>query len=114
LHNIPTYNIPLHHRHPQSGNPNTILLCGFGKSVGKKLNERSLGDINRRYKREYFPKLIEDPNVPPEDKQKIRELLKKPWNPYREISNTERTPSTSICWMVYPFTYARKISSLFW
>jgi hypothetical protein len=57
--------------------------------VGKKLNERSLGDINRRYKREYFPKLIEDPNVPPEDKQKIRELLKKPWNPYREISNTD-------------------------
>ena len=28
------------------------------------------------------PKLLESPNVLPEDKQKIRELLKKPWNPY--------------------------------
>ncbi len=56
-------------QHPQSGNPNSILLCGLGKRVGKKLNERSLGEIYRRYKKEYFPKLCEDPNVPPEDKQ---------------------------------------------
>src|SRR5215469_8452939 len=80
-------------QHPQSGNPNSILLCGFGKSVRKKLNERSLGDIYRRYKREYFPKLIEDPNVPLEDKQKITELLKKPWNPYirRHSALTEKS-----------------------
>jgi integrase/recombinase XerD len=80
-------------QHPQSGNPNSILLCGFGKSIGKKLNERSLGDIYRRYKREYFPKLCEDPNVPPEDKQKITELLKKPWNPYirRHSALTEKS-----------------------
>jgi integrase/recombinase XerD len=80
-------------QHPQSGNPNSILLCGFGKRIGKKLNERSLSEIYRRYKKEYFPKLIEDPNVPLEDKQKITELLKKPWNPYirRHSALTEKS-----------------------
>jgi integrase/recombinase XerD len=80
-------------QHPQSVNPNSILLCGFSKSVGKKLNTTSLGQIYNRYKNEYFPKLCEDPNVPLEDKQKIRELLKKPWNPYirRHSSLTEKS-----------------------
>jgi integrase/recombinase XerD len=80
-------------QHPHRGNVNSILLCGFGKSVGRKLNERSLGGIYRYYKREYFPKLLENPNVPPEDKQKITELLKKPWNPYirRHSALTEKS-----------------------
>ena len=30
----------------------------------------------------HFPKLLEDPLAPEEDKRKIRDLLKKPWNPY--------------------------------
>ena len=30
----------------------------------------------------FFPKLLQDPNIPDEDKQKINELLKKPFNPY--------------------------------
>jgi len=79
--------------HPHSGNPNSILLCAFGKNFGKKLNERSLSEIYRRYKVEYFPKLLQNPNVPPEDKEKIRELLKKPWNPYirRHSSLTEKS-----------------------
>jgi hypothetical protein len=35
-------------------------------------------------KKELIPKLLDNdnPNVPPEDKQKIRGLLKKPWNLY--------------------------------
>lgn len=80
-------------QHPHSGNPNSILLCGFGKSVGRKLNERSLWSVYRRYKRDYFPKLLQNPNLPPEDKEKIRELLKKPWNPYirRHSSLTEKS-----------------------
>jgi len=38
-----------------------------------------------------FPKLLEDPLVPEEDKRKIRDLLKKPWNPYvrRHTAATE-------------------------
>jgi predicted ribosome quality control (RQC) complex YloA/Tae2 family protein len=37
--------------------------------------------------------LLQDPNVQPEDKQKIKELLKKPWNPYvrRHSSLTEKS-----------------------
>jgi hypothetical protein len=46
------------------------------------MKETSLNIIYRRYKLEFFPALLEDPKVVPEDKQKIRDLLKKPWNPY--------------------------------
>jgi hypothetical protein len=48
----------------------------------------------RRYKIEYFTRLAEkDPTVPHEDKQKIKELLKKPWNPYirRHSALTEKS-----------------------
>lgn len=47
----------------------------------------------RSYKNKVFPKLLDSPNIPPEDKQKIRELLKKPWNPYirRHSSLTEKS-----------------------
>jgi hypothetical protein len=41
-----------------------------------------------------YPKLLESPNVQPEDKRKIRELLKKPWNPYvvgRHASLTQKS-----------------------
>jgi hypothetical protein len=44
-----------------------------------------------RYKKIHFPKLLQDPTVPEEDKRKIRDLLKKPWNPYvrRHTAATE-------------------------
>jgi len=40
-----------------------------------------------------FPKLLESPDVLPEDKQRIMELLKKPWNPYirRHSALTEKS-----------------------
>ena len=43
----------------------------------------------------YLPKILGSPNVLPEDKQKIRELLKKPWNPYirRHSALTEKSTS---------------------
>src|SRR5215204_7578235 len=42
---------------------------------------------------EFFSKLLQDPNITPEDKQKIKELLKKPWNPYirRHSALTEKS-----------------------
>ncbi|MDQ3903794.1 MAG: zinc ribbon domain-containing protein [Thermoproteota archaeon] len=42
-----------------------------------------------------FPKLLEDPLVPEEDKRKIRGLLMKPWNPYvrRHTAATEISKS---------------------
>jgi len=81
-------------RHPQGSNPNSILICGFGKSLNREINVRSLQGLYQKYKTEFFPKLLVDkPTVLPEDKQKIRELLKKPWNPYirRHSSLTEKS-----------------------
>lgn len=53
----------------------------------------SINLVYRTYKSKYFPKLLEDPNVPTEDKNKIRELLKKPGNPYirRHSALTEKS-----------------------
>jgi hypothetical protein len=79
--------------HPQAGNPSSILLCGFGKSLNRPISVTSLHGIYQGYKKVFFPKLLDDPNVPIEDKQKIGELLKKPWNPYvrRHSSLTEKS-----------------------
>jgi len=80
-------------QHPQAANLNSILLCGFGKSLNRAINIRTLDRIYYDYKNEFFPRLLGNTNVPPEDKQKIRELLKKPWNPYirRHSSLTEKS-----------------------
>jgi integrase/recombinase XerD len=81
--------------HPQAGNSNSILLCGLGKSLNRAIGVIALYKIYQYYKQEFFPKLLDNnnPNVPPEDKQKICELLKKPWNPYirRHSSLTEKS-----------------------
>jgi len=69
-------------QHPQAGNPNSILLCGLGKSLNRVIHVRSLHRIYEDYRDKFYPKLLDSPNVLPEDKQKVRELLKKPWNPY--------------------------------
>ena len=90
---IPYVKDYLDHEHPQPGNSNAIFLCGTGKSLGRVLEIRSLNRIYKDYKKQIFPKLLENPNIPPEDKQKIRELLKKPWNPYitRHSALTEKS-----------------------
>jgi integrase/recombinase XerD len=79
--------------HPQSGNPNAILICGFSKSSGRQLRIESINHTYAKYKNQIFPKLLHDPNVPIEDKRKIEELLKKPWNPYvrRHSALTEKS-----------------------
>jgi hypothetical protein len=69
--------------HIQRGNPNAFLIPSRDrKNFGKRLAGAGLSVIYANYKSKYFPALLEDPNVPSEDKSKIRELLKKPWNPY--------------------------------
>jgi hypothetical protein len=44
-----------------------------------------------KIKNVYFPKLLDDPSISEEDKRKIRDLLKKKWNPYvrRHTAATE-------------------------
>ena len=63
------------------------------KSLGRSISVISLNRIYNRYKTVLFPKLLQDPSVPEGDKQKIKELLKKPWNPYirRHLALTEKS-----------------------
>ena len=80
--------------HPQRTNPNAYLIFGIGKSYGKRLTDKGMHKIYTvKYLKEFFPKLLDDPAVLPEDKVKIRELLKKPWNPYirRHSALTEKS-----------------------
>jgi integrase len=93
INSIPYVKDWLDHEHPQPSNPNCIFLCGFGKSLGRALCTSSLGQVYEKYKQEFFPKLLKSADVPPEDKTKIKELLKKPWNPYirRHSAITEKS-----------------------
>jgi hypothetical protein len=71
--------------HPQKSNPNAFFIPSLDRRYrrfGNRLSSLALNNIYRNYKLVFFPALLEDPKVVPEDKQKIRELLKKPWNPY--------------------------------
>ena len=61
--------------------------------MGRHLNEIILAKNYAYYKQRVFPKLLQSPNLLPEEKQKITELLKKPWNPYirRHSALTEKS-----------------------
>jgi integrase len=92
INSIPYLKDYLDHEHPHPGNPNAPLLSGVGKSLGRHLKAPRIYKIYDEYKKLVFPKLLESPEVLPEDKQRIRELLKKPWNPYirRHSALTEK------------------------
>jgi integrase/recombinase XerD len=80
--------------HPFPSVPDAVLFCGCGKkNTGKRLAPHSIGARYDYYKRTVFPELLLDDTttVPEEDKRKIRELLKKPWNPHlrRHTAATE-------------------------
>jgi hypothetical protein len=93
INSIPYVKDYLDYEHPQPGNQNAPFICGVGKSLGRSIGIMSLYVIYNDYKKEYFPKLLKNPNVTPEDKNKISELLKKPWNPYirRHSALTEKS-----------------------
>ena len=79
--------------HPQRTNPNAYLIFGNRRSYARKLTSDAMYSIYADYKKKFFPKLLLDPSVSPEDKVKIKELLKKPWNPYirRHTALTEKS-----------------------
>jgi integrase len=64
--------------HPQRTNPNAYLIFANGKSYGKKMTSDAMYSIYADFKDKFFPRLLNDPAVSPEDKVKIKELLKKP------------------------------------
>src|SRR5919197_5438651 len=90
--------------HPQQGNPNAPLIWGYNKSLGRRIKPTSITKVYEHYKKGLFSKLasMEEEQwhegntqyytVSKEDKQKIRKLLKKPWNPYIQSAlNTKDT-----------------------
>ena len=93
INSIPYLKDYLDHEHPQPGNPNAPLISGTGKRLGRHIDPQRIYQIYSEYKEEVFPKLLESPEVLPEDKPRIRELLKKPWNPYirRHSALTEKS-----------------------
>jgi hypothetical protein len=81
--------------HPSRNNPKSPLFVSLGShSMGRKqLTRNGLYQIYQYYKEEFFPKLLEDPTVSNEDKEKIKGLLLKPFNPYirRHSALTEKS-----------------------
>jgi integrase/recombinase XerD len=93
INSIPYLKDYLSNEHPQSGNPNAPLICGTNKGLGRHINPVRMSQIYAEYKKEIFPKLLDSPTIPPEDKRKLMELFKKPWNPYirRHSALTEKS-----------------------
>jgi integrase/recombinase XerD len=80
--------------HPQRGNPNALLIPSLDRrKYCKRMTVNGLYHIYQNYRHKFFPKLLTDPRIPPEDKRLIEELLKKPFNPYirRHSALTEKS-----------------------
>jgi integrase/recombinase XerD len=80
--------------HPSRNNPKSPLFVGLGRSsMGKQLNSPSMYEIYKGYKEKFFPKLLDDDTISHEDKEKIKVLLAKPFNPYirRHSALTEKS-----------------------
>jgi integrase len=80
--------------HPSRNNPNSPVFVGLGRrNLGRPIKVNGMYWIYKDYKEEFFPKLLEDPAVPGEDKEKIKNLLSKPFNPYirRHSALTEKS-----------------------
>jgi integrase len=81
--------------HPSRNNPKSPLFVGLDNhSMGRRqLTLNGLYRLYRDYKQEFFPKLLEEPTISNEDKEKIRSLLAKPFNPYirRHSALTEKS-----------------------
>jgi integrase/recombinase XerD len=80
--------------HPQRNNPNAYFICTmFRRNIGGRMTRIGLLHIfTQRYK-EFFLRLANDPTVSKEDKRKIGDLLRKPWNLYirRHSSLTQKS-----------------------
>jgi integrase/recombinase XerD len=76
--------------HPQGSNREAILLPNM--QTGNALHVDAMLKAYNGYKK-YFTSLLSSKDVPEEDKKKIRNLLKKRWNPYvhRHSAITEKS-----------------------
>jgi len=80
--------------HPSRNNPNSPLFPGLGRNcIGRQLTAIGLYQVYKYYKADLFPRLLKDNTVSIEDKEKIKCLLAKPFNPYirRHSALTEKS-----------------------
>jgi integrase/recombinase XerD len=82
--------------HPSRNNPNSPIFVSLNNPSNgrRRLNISGLYNIYNHYKKVFFPKLLEDPTISStEDKEKIKALLVKPFNPYirRHTGLTEKS-----------------------
>jgi integrase/recombinase XerD len=82
IDSIPYVKDYLQNGHQQAGNPNAFLFSSeegksFGK--GKPLALSTFSHIYKKYQQELFPKLLNDPNISPHDKDSINTLIQKPF-----------------------------------
>jgi len=83
--------------HPQRNNNNAFVIPSLDrKNYCKRMSVVALYQIyTKNYRQEFFPRLLQDPDadIPEEDKQKIKNLLQKRWNPYvrRHSALTEKS-----------------------
>jgi integrase len=93
INSLPYVKDYLTNEHPVPSNPNSPLICGIGKALGRHITTKALHRTYANYKKVIFPRLLQSPDVIPEDKPAIEELLKKPWNPYirRHSALTEKS-----------------------
>jgi integrase len=85
--------------HPFPSVQDAIVFCGSGKkNTGRKLQKGTLNVIYNNYQKVIFPRLLQDPSVPAEDKARIEELIKtRKWTPYtrRHTAITEKSQTLS-------------------
>jgi integrase len=93
INSIPYLKDYLDHEHPMPRNQRAPLICGIGRGLGRHITSFRMGQIYQTLKQKTFPVLLKSPSVLPEDKPRIEELLKKPWNPYirRHSALTEKS-----------------------
>jgi integrase len=81
--------------HPHGESKNRFLFPSLNrKSImrNKKLDTHSLNVLYSNMKNKLLPRLLEDFGIPPDDRDKIKDLLRKPFNPYlrRHTGITEK------------------------
>jgi integrase/recombinase XerD len=70
-------------QHPRRNDSNSYFICSLDrKNFAKQMSLRGLQGVFKRYKDNYYLPLSKDSSVPNEDRQRIMDLLQKPWNPY--------------------------------
>jgi integrase/recombinase XerD len=90
---IPYLKDYLNTEHPMPNSMESPLICGTGKSLGRRVSGSVLGLVYSNYKKKVFPNILNNNHISEEDKHRLQNLLLKPWNPYirRHSSLTQKS-----------------------